>query len=592
MGSALADGWALAHPFWRAQGERRAWVLLASVVALTLGTVYLNVRFSVWNNNFYNTLQNHDLAGFWHQLGVFGGLAAAFIAVAVYRQYLQQVLFMRWRTWLTRHLLQGWLNPGTAYRLGAGSAHRIDNPDQRIAEDARGFVSGTLELSLGLLNACVTLVSFVGILWGLSGTLTIPIGAGLRIPGYMVWVAIGYSLMGTWITHRLGRPLIGLNGEQQKVEADFRYRLVQVRDHAEAIALAGGEPHERARLAIGFDAVRANWSALIRVTKQLTWFSAGYGQLANVFPILAAAPRYFSGALQLGGLMQTAQAFGQVQGALSWFIDAYARLADWRATIHRLTAFVCATSEDQRGEAAAGITRVTQSRDSIALSALSVTAPDGRTLVAVPTLEFKTGDQLLITGPAGGGKSSLIRAIAGLWREGQGVVSVPAGARLMFVPQRPYLPEGTLREVLAYPHEPKEFGTRAIARAVVEAGLSRYGEQLDVAQRWSSIMSPGEMQRVHFARVLLQQPDWVFLDEATSALDETSQSNLYRQLRRSCPRTTVVSVGHRSTLRAMHDTFLSIDSAPSPPVDRASWKSQDEGMDAPPIVGSTTLRVA
>ena len=575
---ALADAWSLIRPFWGASGERRAWVLLASVVALTLGTVWLNVRFSLWNNSFYNTLQNHDLAGFWHQLGVFGGLAAAFIVVAVYRQYLQQLLFMRWRTWLTRHLLQGWLHPGTAYRLGARLANRIDNPDQRIAEDARGFVSATLELSLGLLNACVTLLSFVGILWGLSGTLVVPIGAGLHVPGYMVWVAIGYSLLGTWITHHLGRPLIGLSGEQQKVEADFRYGLVQVREHAEAIALARGEPREGVRLATGFEAIRANWSALIRVTKRLTWFSAGYGQLANVFPILAAAPRYFSGALQLGGLMQTAQAFGQVQGALSWFIDAYARLADWRATVNRLTVFVAATSLDRAGEAAAGITHLTHPGDTIAVSALAVSAPDGRTLVAVPAREFETGDQLLITGPSGGGKSSLIRAIAGLWRAGQGTVSVPAMAGLMFVPQRPYLPEGTLREVLAYPHPAEEYGPRAVARAVAEAGLSRYAGQLDVPTRWSAVLSPGEQQRVHFARVLLQCPDWVFLDESTSALDEASQNELYRQLRHSCPRTTVVSVGHRSTLAALHDTFWSIGAPASPSAAGAAPANQTEPM--------------
>ncbi|MDE2094091.1 MAG: ABC transporter ATP-binding protein/permease [Burkholderiales bacterium] len=576
----LGDAWSLAGPFWRARDERRAWALLASVVALTLGSVWLNVQFNLWNNRFYDTLQNHDLPGFWRQLGVFCALATAFIVVAVYRQYLQQLLFIRWRTWLTRHLLEGWLHPGTAYRLGARLADRVDNPDQRVAEDARGFVSATLDLTLGLLNAGVTLGSFVGILWGLSGTLTVPLAGGLAIPGYMVWVAIAYALIGTWITHRLGRPLIALNGEQQKVEADFRYALVQVRDHAEAIALARGEPREHVRLSTGFEAIRANWFALIRTTKRLTWFSAGYGQVANVFPILAAAPRYFSGGLKLGGLMQTAQAFGQVQGALSWFIDAYPRLADWRATVKRLTAFAAATAGDRNAEAAAGIVRETRPGATIGLSALQVDAPDGRTLVTVPARELEIGNRLLISGPSGGGKSSLIRAIAGLWREGRGAVKVPAGATLMFVPQRPYLPEGTLREALAYPLPPDAFTPRSVDDAVQHAGLGRYARQLDLRQRWAAILSPGEQQRVHFARVLLHQPDWAFLDESTSALDEAAQGELYRQLRRACPRTTIVSVGHRATLTGLHDTFWSIG-APATPAAPAAGTGTGNALRVP-----------
>lgn len=557
-GRALADGWALAQPFWRAQGERRAWALLAGVVALTLSTVWLNVRFSAWNNSFYNTLQNHDLAGFWQQLGLFGVLAAVFIVVAVYRQYLQQLLFMRWRTWLTDHLSRGWLQPGTAYRMGAAAEQRIDNPDQRIAEDARGFVSSTLDLGLGVLNASVTLVSFAGILWALSGSLSLPFASGVSIPGYMLWVAVVYSLLGTWVVHRLGRPLVGLNGEQQKVEADFRYALVQVRDHAEAIALARGEVREGQRLDDRFQAVRANWALLIRTTKRLTWFSAGYGQLANVFPILAAAPRYFGGAIQLGGLMQTAQAFGQVQGALSWFIDAYPRLAEWRATVNRLTLFVQACERDGSEQGVPGISLGRSARDELHVGALALSSADGRWLARSTAARFGAGDRVLITGPSGAGKSTLVRALAGLHRHGDGRILVPRDASLMFVPQRPYLPDGSLRDALAYPRSAEAFDAQAVAQAVLRAGLGRYAERLDVAARWASMLSAGEQQRVHFARVLLHRPDWVFLDESTSALDETAERELYQALRQHCPATTVVSVGHRSSLRPLHGREWSI----------------------------------
>ncbi len=558
---ALADGWALARPFWRARGERRARVLLASVIALTLGIVWLNVQFSNWNNRFYDTLQNHDLAGFWRQLAVFCALAAAFIVSAVYRQYLQGLLFIRWRQWLTDRLLGDWLRPGTAYRLGIHAGQAPDNPDQRIAEDARSFVSSCLDLLLGLLNAGVTLVSFIGILWRLSGAMLLPLGAGVRIGGYMVWVAIGYSLLGTWITQRLGLPLVGLNWQQQKVEADFRYALVQVRDHAEAIALARGEPVEGLRLGSRFAAIRANWLALIRATKRLTWFSAGYGQVANVFPVLAAAPRYFAGGLMLGGLMQTAQAFGQVQGALSWLIDAYPRLADWRATVNRLSAFAGAIERDRAGAAVRGIVRAAAPDDALEVTSLAVQAPEGHDIVSVPVRRLEAGDRVLIAGPSGSGKSSLIRAIAGVWRDGRGSVSLPAAATMMFVPQRPYVPEGTLREALAYPRRAEEFSPAAMAQATIASGLDRYSDRLDVYARWSQIMSPGEQQRLHFARVLLHRPDWVFLDEATSALDEAAEETLYRQLRASCPSMTIVSVGHRSTLKALHDEIWLVAAA-------------------------------
>ena len=342
---------------------------------------------------------------------------------------------------------------------------------------------------------------------------------------------------------------------------------MQVRDHAEAVALAAGEPNEQARLTVAFDAIRANWSALIRTTKRLTWFSAGYGQVANVFPILAAAPSYFAGALQLGGLMQTAQAFGQVQGALSWFIDAYPRLADWRATVRRLTVFQAAAAAAADADAdvtrpgARLIVRMSQADDALDVVDLRVQTLERQQLVHVASARVNAGDHVLINGPSGAGKSSLLRALAGLWRQGSGTVLLPANAALMFVPQRPYLAEGSLREALGYPGTPSDFSHAAVVRAMQSAGLGRFVEALDERRRWAELLSPGEQQRVHFARVFLHQPDWVFLDEATSALDEATEAMLYRALRQCCPATTVVSVGHRSTLRAWHDSTWTIGEA-------------------------------
>jgi len=558
----FGDAWSLIRPFWRERTQRRAWLLLIAVVMLTLAGVWLNVRFSVWNNRFYDTLQSRDLHDFWRQLGVFGMLAAAYIVAAVYRQYLQQVLSMQWRTWLTRDLQRRWLQPGTAYRLGLHSGHDIDNPDQRIAEDARALTSSTLDLGLGLLNACVTLVSFVGILWGLSGSLKLPGASGFAVPGYMVFVALAYSMLGSWAASRLGRPLIALSAQQQKVEAGFRYALVQVREHAEAIALARGGAREQARLSDAFNAIRDNWAALIRVTKRLTWFSAGYGQLANVFPFVAAAPRYFSGGLQLGGLMQTAQAFGQVQGSLSWFIDAYSSLADWRATVQRLTVFRDAAADDAARLQTAPRVRIEHAADVLEIDGLQLRTPDDHELARLD-LHVEGGDRVLISGPSGSGKSSLLRAIAGLWMRGHGTILLPARASMMFVPQRPYLPDGSLREALAYPLAPDAFETPAMQRALIAAGLQAYAGQLDLRRRWFDALSPGQQQRVQFARVFLHAPDWVFLDEATSALDEAGERELYRALRSACPTSTVVSVGHRATLREFHDVTHVIANAPA-----------------------------
>jgi vitamin B12/bleomycin/antimicrobial peptide transport system ATP-binding/permease protein len=556
--AALRDALSLARPFWARKGSRRAWLLLASVVALTLASVALNVQFSRWNNSFYTALQERDLGAFWHGVGVFCGLALLFILAAVYRQYLQQQLQMMWRAWMTDALAAQWLQPGTAYRVdqaqGAAAGGAIDNPDQRLAEDVSGFVSSTLGLGLGLLNAGVTLVSFVGILWALSGSLTLPIFGGTDVPGYMVWVALAYSLAGSGLTQRIGRPLVALNAQQQKAEADFRYELVQIRDHAEAIALARGEAAEQRRLMSRFEAVRDNWQRLIGATKRLAWFTVGYSQVANVFPLVAAAPRYFSKAIELGGLMQTAQAFGQVQGALSWFVDAYGSLADWRATVMRLIRF-----RDAMQGAARDPARSNDNAGAVcSVRDLQVAAPDGQAVLEVTRLSLQPGERLLIEGASGSGKSSLLRTLAGLWSPVGGEVSMPAAALTMFVPQRPYLPNGSLADALAYPQAATRFSPAALASSLQHAGLTMLAPRLDEAARWSGRLSPGQQQRLQFARLFLHRPAWIFVDEATSALDDAEEQALYTALFKLLPASAVLSIGHRHGLRRLHPRWARV----------------------------------
>jgi len=544
----------LALPYFTHSEERwRARLLLIVIIGLTLGAVFLNVRLNDWNRRFFEMLQARDAASFFPLLGEFSILAAIYILVAVYRLYLRQMLQMRWRVWLTRRMVDRWLDRKTYYQMELLDT-RTDNPDQRVTEDLNLFTANTLGIALGLIGSLVTLVSFITILWNISGSATLPIGDGLTIPGYMVWVAIGYAVVGSVLAHVVGRRLIGLNFEQQRREADFRFGLVRVRENAEGVALYGGEAPEQAQLFDRVERIRSNWWGIMDYTKRLTFFTSGYGQLAIIFPYLVTAPRYLSGEISLGVLTQTSGAFAQVEGTLSWFITNYDALAGWKATADRLLTFSDAVDRlHGQAESPTGVEVIRNGAGGLHAEHLHLMLPNGRALLADANFDIQPGDRLLVRGPTGAGKSTLFRSIAGIWPFGQGRITLPKDAHVLFLPQRPYVPIGSLRAAAAYPSPESTFSDTEIVAALTSVGLQKFADRLDQNQNWSLQMSVGEQQRLALARALLQKPDWLLMDEATSAVDSASEEYLYTLLRTQLPSATMISIAHHERLAAHHD---------------------------------------
>jgi putative ATP-binding cassette transporter len=568
LGSFLRDAWALTRPYWTSEERWRGRLLLGAVVALNLSLVGMTVLLTYWQRAFYNALESRDRGAFldllfwWHDadglpLPGFAWVAAAYILIAVYALYLRQALQIRWRRWLTREYLDRWLDERRAYYRMALTDPVTDNPDQRIADDIRLFVDNTLILGLGLMNSAVTLASFVVVLWGLSGPLTV---LGVTIPGYMVWAALLYAVLGTWLAHLIGRPLVPLNFNQQRREADFRYALVRLRENAEGVALYGGEADERRGLLARFHALMENWWGIMVATKRLTFFTAGYTQVAVVFPFVVASPAFFAGRIQLGGLIQTASAFGQVQSALSWFVENYSELAYWRATVERLTGFHRAiTAARAAAEAGQGVRTAAEPRESLALHDVTLALPDGRRLMEHAQVEVRPAESVLITGPSGSGKSTLFRAIAGIWPFGEGRVAVPAAARPLFLPQRPYFPLGSLRRAVCYPRDAAEFSDDEIRAALTDAGLPQLADRLDEEDAWDRRLSGGEQQRLALARALLVRPDFLFLDEATASLDPAAEERLYMVLKERLPEAAIVSIAHRPAVAKFHARRLRVE---------------------------------
>ncbi|AYY60691.1 ABC transporter ATP-binding protein/permease [Burkholderia multivorans] len=558
------SAWSLIKPYWVSSEWKVAWALLVTIIAINLCVVWINVQLNKWNAQFYNALQTKNVHDFPHLMMQFSMLAFGFIILAVYGLYLRQMLGFRWRQWLTDRFLGEWLGDRAFYRIERDRL--ADNPDQRVADDLQAFATTTLSLSLDLLSTVVTLASFITILWTLGGALTLSLGATpVSIPGYMVWAAALYAVVGSLVIQKVGRPLVSINYQQQRVEADFRFGLIRVRENAEQIAFYDGEDTENRNAQSLFLRIRDNWWRVMKYTKRLTFVNAFYGQIAIIFPFVVAAPRYFAGAFTLGVLMQISSAFGTVSDSFSWFLNSYRTLVEWRATVNRLREFkrVMRTSHLKESLSPAtehgGINLHYVNAAKLSTSSLKLALPNGNALANIGSVTIEPGSRWLVVGKSGSGKSTFMRALAGLWPFGDGAIDAPVGARMMFVPQSSYLPIGTLKAALAYPSAPDAFGDDACRDALRACHLEDYVDRLDETAHWTRVLSPGEQQRLAGARVLLHKPDFLFLDEATSALDADNEARLYRLFAERLPKAAIVSIAHRESLAAFHGGTINVE---------------------------------
>lgn len=554
----------LITPYWNSEEKKSARLYLAAIITLTIAAVYMTLLLNEWFNSFYSALQNYDSDAVYRGLLRFTGLAFAHIAFAVYSYYLQQRLALRWRKWMTKNYLAKWTGQQMYYRLEMFSQGTADNPDQRISEDINLFTARTLSFMSGLLRSATTIVCFIFVLWNLSEVLSFTAaGQEFHIYGYLVWTALAYSVLGTWITHKVGHRLVSLNYLQQKLEADFRFSMVRLRETAESVAFYNGAAKEEAFLSNRFMTLLRNTLFIIKKQKQLSWLTNSYAQIAIIFPFVVAVPRYLSQNISLGGLMQIANCFGKVQDAMSYFVDVYASLAEWQSCAERLLSFdkhIAAIEKETEEKSGSLVREETHDRLRLADVTISVPAMDEnkrtREIISSASCTIKSGEHVILKGPSGSGKSTLLRTLAGFWPYVKGHISMPAPSEMMFIPQKPYIPMGTSAEAASYPLETAD--EEILSPLLVECGLSHLMEKPDTEADWSHILSLGEQQKLAFVRVFLRKPKWVFLDEATSAMDEETEEKMYRLLT-ALPGTTVISIGHRSTLDKWHNRVLRIE---------------------------------
>jgi putative ATP-binding cassette transporter len=552
--------WQLLKVYWQSDQRFFAYTMLAVVLVMTVILVGMDVVFTTWYNYFYDALQDYKRKAAYDLIWIFIFLAAIYIVIGVYRYYAQQFLALRWRRWMTEQFLDRWLEKRSYYYL-ENFTENTDNPDQRIQEDIGNMVLSSLGLSIGMVSACVTIFAFIFVLWSLSGTMDVSLGPlGIwHIPGYLVWVGMVYSIFGTWIAFKIGYPLVSLNFEQQRREANFRFAAIDLRSHSENIALYRAEENQNSILKNIFSGVLANWYAIILRQKLLLWFTQSYNQIAVILPLAVVFPRYFTKVIKLGGLVQALNAFGRIQDALSFFVNSYVMLAEWRAMMRRLLTFLNHMYEiEQSAKKHNHFVFFHENDNKIIVKQVSINTPQEEALLKNINLELVYGKNYIIKGESGVGKSTFIRTIAGIWPFGSGEIGMP-DKKMLFLPQRPYMPLGTLRDALLFPNRKQTVSDEALKELLILCDLPELVNFLYDVAYWSARLSPGELQRVAFVRVLLQKPDWVFLDETTSSLDLKREKMLYELLRTQLPECSIVSVGHRPSLDAFHDVQINLE---------------------------------
>lgn len=547
--------WELIKTYWQSPHRKSAIGWYSVMVILTICVVVTQVGLTYWSNYFYDALQKYDQPAAMRLLGLFFVLAFTFITLVVSRYYITQVFGLRWRRWLTQQCLGRWLQ-GRGYYYLENFDKKTDNPDQRIQDDVGGLVSNSIDLSISFIDNVLSFIGFSYVLWGLSGELRIPLGpfGTFVLHHYLLWVSVTYSIIGTLITFKVGRPLVPLNFEQQRREATFRFAAIDLRSHSENVALYRGEQHQKGVLQELFGWVLDNWYRIIVRQTKLLSFTAGFGQLSVALPLIVVLPNYFGKVIMLGGLMQSLRAFSGLQDSLSFFVNSFPQIAVWRATGQRLTTFLNQlTDVENRIEKQSHLTVSKQPEDQITAKGLIIKTPQEESLLTNVNETFVHGKNYLIKGASGIGKSTFLRVIAGIWPFVSGEVFFPQHQRILFLPQTPYMPIGTLAEAMIFPNQTSPHLQSQLEAILHECQLDKFIPRLHEVARWSEQLSPGEQQRIAFARLLLQKPDWVFMDESTSMLDVASEKYLYELVRKQLPNCSIVSVGHRPTLDAFHD---------------------------------------